>query len=176
MGMKRLSLYVFKDDGTSFSTAWPMRTGNAGYGAVVLGDVDGDGLPEIVTVRNDVVYSSDPYFPYSSWADAKLLAIRRDATIARSWQLTGMRGYDLYVGFLPAIGDFNQDGVTDIAVAYAVTGVGGLLPGVVTIFNSGAPFHPEANDWPMLLQNGRNNGILKRALSTKRRRGQITSQ
>jgi hypothetical protein len=151
----------------------PAECDNAGYGAVVLGDVDGDGLPEIVTVRNDLVATSDPYFSYAQQLDPKLLAIRRDATIARSWQLTGMRGYDIYVGLIPAIGDFNQDGVTDIAVAYPVTGVGGLLPGVVTIFNTGAPFHPQVNDWPMLLQNGRNTGILNAPL--KKRRGQVSS-
>ncbi|HZU31378.1 MAG TPA: S8 family serine peptidase [Candidatus Angelobacter sp.] len=45
-------LFLFNSDGTLFSGAWPLRPNAAiGYGRVVIGDVDGDGFPEIVTPR-----------------------------------------------------------------------------------------------------------------------------
>ena len=94
-------IYLFNSDGTRFSAAWPLRTGITGYGAVVIGDVDGDGFPEIVTTLDD---ASAGFF------DAKLLAIRSNGTIAKSWQLTGSHGFDQYAYPAPAMGDFNQDG------------------------------------------------------------------
>ena len=152
-------LYVFKADGTLYSAAWPLRTGTK-YGAVVLGDIDGDGLPEIVTTRSDIASTPDPLFPYSAYYDNKLIAIRRDGTTARSWQLTGNNGFDLYAYPTPAIGDFDQDGITDISVAYEVTGPGDRIPGVVTILSTGAAFDSSANDWPLLHLNARNTSTL----------------
>jgi hypothetical protein len=150
------SLYLFNSDGSLFSNAWPLTTGILGYGAAVIGDIDGDGLPEIVITRND----------FSGFYDAKLLAIRSDGTTARTWQLTGRNGYDQYAYPLPIIGDFDQNGTTDIAVAYEVTGPGNLIPGVVTIVTTGAPFNAANNDWPMSLQNARDTAILVRTSAT----------
>lgn len=147
------ALYLFNSDGTLFSSAWPLRTGILGYGAVVVGDVDGDGLPEIVTTLDD---ASAGFF------NAKLLAIRRDGTTARTWQLTGSHGFDQYAYPAPAIGDFNQDGTTDIAVAYEVTGPNAGIPGVVTILDTHAPYAASNNDWPMVFQNGRDTAVLLR--------------
>lgn len=154
-------LYVFKDNGSIFSSAWPLQGGPIGYASVAIGDIDGDGFPEIVTTLNSVDSTSDPFFKYgSAYYDEKLLAIRADGTVARSWQLTGENGYDLYAYPTPAIGDFNQDGITDIAVAYEVTGVGTSVPGVVTIVSTGAAFNPAINDWPLVHQNPRNTSVL----------------
>ena len=152
-------LDVFKADGTLYSAAWPLRMGTK-YGAVVLGDIDGDGLPEIVTTRSDIAFTPDPLFPYSVYYDNKLIAIRRDGTTARSWQLTGNNGFDLYAYPTPAIGDFDQDGITDISVAYEVTGPGDRIPGVVTILSTGAAFDSSANDWRLLRLNARNTSTL----------------
>jgi subtilisin family serine protease len=148
------ALYLFKSDGTSFSNAWPLQANALGFGSVVVGDIDGDGFPEIVTVNNNFVPGVD--------YDAKLVAIRRDGTIAKSWQLTGRNGFDQYAYPMPAIGDFNQDGITDIAVSYEVTGPNAGIPGVVTILSTGASFNPAANDWPYLLHDRRNTGVLRR--------------
>ena len=155
---RELDMYLLKANGTLFSSSWPLHTRRMGFGAVVLGDIDGDGRAEIVTTRNDVV--ANTYF------DDKLLAIRSDGSIARSWQLTGMNGYDLYAYPLPAIGDIDQNGITDISVAYEVTGRGGGIPGVVTVLNTGTAFNPAANDWPMLLHDARNTGVLRRPLAS----------
>ncbi len=154
-------LYVFKGDGTTFSSAWPLQTGSIGYAGVVIGDVDGDGFPEIVTTLNSIESTPDPFFIFGGrYYDEKLLALRRDATIAKSWQLTGRDGYDLYAYPAPAIGDFNQDGIADIAVAYEVTGSPSSVPGVVSIVSTGAKFNAALNDWPMVRHDPRNTGVL----------------
>ena len=140
-------IYVFNSDGTPYTPGWPVAVDDiwSAFGAVVVGDIDGDGAPEIVTTQ---------------WGlyDMRLLAYHRDGTLARSWTLTGRNG------LLPTplagivIGDFNQDGITDIAVSYG-TGSGRLVGGVVTILSTGAPFNPTASDWTMMYQNPRNTAV-----------------
>jgi hypothetical protein len=153
-------LYVLNDDGTVFAGSWPLQTSEPGYASVAIGDVDGDGYPEIVTTLDTVESSADPIFPYGGrYYDEKLLALHRDGSISRSWQLTGRNGYSLYVYPAPAIGDFDQDGVADIAVAYEVTGVGSTVPGVVTMINTGETFNPALDDWPLIHQNSRNSNV-----------------
>jgi len=156
-------LYVLKDDGTIFSNAWPLQaSANIGYGSVVIGDVDGDGFPEIVTTLNLVTSTPDPFFTTGgAYYDEKLLAIRRDGTVSKSWQLTASNGYALYAYPAPAIGDFNQDGITDIAVAYEVTGSPTSVPGIVTIVRTGAKYNPVLNDWPLIHHDPRNSNILQ---------------
>jgi hypothetical protein len=119
----------------------------------VIGDVDGDGYQEIVTTLNN---TSGGYY------DAKLLAIRSDGTIARSWQLTASHGFDQYAYPAPAIGDFDQDGKTEIAVAYELTGPNSI-PGVVTILSTHAPYYSN-NDWPTIFQNVRDTAVLLRTV------------
>jgi len=97
-------LYLFKDNGSIFSSAWPLQGGPIGYASVAIGDIDGDGFPEIVTTLHTIESTSDPFFTNGSrYYDEKLLAIRSDGTVARSWQLTGRNGYDLYAYPAPAI-------------------------------------------------------------------------
>lgn len=156
-------LYVFNADGTSFSGDWPMLAPNfSEFGPAVIGDVDGDGFPEIVTVRSDYVTSSNSPTPYN---DQKLLAIRRDGTVAKSWQLADMREQPETFLATPAIGDFNHDGLTDVAVSYELFPhcdpfcILSDVPGVVTVLTTGTPFNA-ANDWPMIYQNPQNNPVL----------------
>lgn len=159
-------LYVFKADGTNFSAAWPLQASpvsqSFGYNAVVVGDVDGDGFPEIVTVLNTLSTNSDPFFSPGSYADQQLLAIRRDGTVSKSWQLNAGNGCWLQFFPTPAIGDFDQDGITDIAVAFGI-GAGACpasTPGVVTVISTGAKFSPGLNDWPLVRHDPRNTSVL----------------
>jgi subtilisin family serine protease len=149
------ALYLFNSDGTLFSNAWPLQTGILGFGSVVIGDIDGDGFPEIVTTRDDFV----------TYHDVKVVAIRRDGNIARTWQLTGGDGFLQYAYPMPAIGDFDQDGTTDIAIAYMLAGPTSL-PGEVRILRTGAPFSPSENDWPFLLHDRRNTGVLRKGTAS----------
>ena len=117
----------------------------------MIGDVDGDGREEIVTVLNDIA---------NGGFDQKLVAIRRDGSIARSWQITGMNGYDLNTWPVPSIGEFNQDGITDIAVSYDGWGKADVAPGIVTILSTGAPYRPSAIDWPLIWHDAQGTAVL----------------
>jgi len=158
-------LYVFNADGTNFSNAWPIQASagpSFGYNGVVIGDVDGDGFPEIVTVLNTESFNSDPYFALGGYSNQTLLAILRDGTISKSWQLNAGSGCWLQFFPTPAIGDFNQDGITDIAVVSAI-GSGACsasTPGVVTIISTGAAFNPSLNDWPLVRHDPRGTSVL----------------
>jgi hypothetical protein len=160
-------LYVFNQDASNFSSAWPLQASpvseSFGYNAVAIGDVDGDGFPEIVTVLNTLASNTDPYFALGSYAHQQLLAIRRDGTISKSWELTAGNGCWLQFYPTPAIGDFDQDGITDIAVALEV-GAGACsasTPGVVTLLSTGTKFNPGLNDWPLTRHDPRATSVLQ---------------
>ncbi|HET9366064.1 MAG TPA: S8 family serine peptidase, partial [Candidatus Angelobacter sp.] len=146
---KQSALFLFNSDGTPFSSAWPLLTSSLiGYGPAVIGDVDGDGFPEIVTSLNDL---NNP----------QLLAIRKDGTVSRSWRLGGANNDIPFTGITPSLGDFDQNGTTDIAVAYNLSG-GATIPGMVTVLDTHVSYNPANNDWPLIYQNERNNSILVR--------------
>ena len=144
------ALYVFNSDGTLFPGAWPLRSGFFGFGSVVIGDVDGDGFPEIITSRADF-----------SLGGLKLLAVHSNGTIMKTWELTGSNGFSSFLYPGPALLDFDQNGTTDIAVAYQLSG-GSTIPGVVTVLDTHSAFVPANNDWPFMLQNQRSNPVLLR--------------
>ena len=158
-------LYVFKPDGTNFSSAWPIQASpaseNLGYNAVAVGDVDGDGLPEIVTVLTTLSTNSDPVFALGLYVDQQLLAIRRDGTVSKSWQLNAGNGCWLQLFPALSIGDFNQDGIVDISVASNINSGSCRTPaGIVTLLSTGAPFNPGLNDWPLVRHDPRQTSVL----------------
>ena len=158
-------LYVLKADGTSLSSAWPIQASpvseSFGYNAVAIGDVDGDGFPEIVTVLNTLSTNSDPAFALASYADQQVVAIRRDGTTSRSWQLNAGNGCWLQFFPAPTIGDFDQDGIADIAVASDINAGSCRTPaGIVTLLTTGAPFNPGLNDWPLVRHDPRQTSVL----------------
>lgn len=200
-------MYVFKADGTQLSSAWPKIDGPYnGYGSVAIADIDGDGFPEILTVRNELMSFSGPLFSSTSASSPKsqtdgvtvtqtspllnsggipasasiqtvlaqdvsttsyfapqLMAIRSDGTVARSWNLLGANNNQPYGLGQATVGDFNNDGITDIAVVYWTVSGGGtsgyLSEGVATVLTTGTPTMTTPNDWPMVYQNARNTSI-----------------
>jgi subtilisin family serine protease len=150
---KQSAIFLFNSDGTPFSSAWPLRTPSlAAYGPAVIGDVDGDGFPEIVIAFNDL---NNP----------QLQAIRKDGTVSRSWRLGGANNAVPFTGITPSLADFDQNGTTDIAVAYNLSG-GSTIPGMVTVLDTHVPYNPANNDWPLIQKNERNNPVLLRTAAS----------
>jgi len=185
------NLFVLNSDGTTFSSAWPLPTSSLNpFGPIVLADIDGDGYPEILTTTADyslagnsskgstVVRSPSPdgnslrsavqvqtSTPDDNTAPAyfapTLHAFRRDGTVARSWKVLGIHGEQPFYYPRITVGDFNHDGLTDIAVVNGVIAGGGvdgyIDEGTLEVLSTGAPYNPSANDWPMISHDARNS-------------------
>jgi subtilisin family serine protease len=99
----------------------------------------------------------------------QLLALRLDGSVARSWNLQGAAGNQPFYWATLAVGDFNHDGLTDIAAVYYTISGGGISGylnyGAATVLTTGTPFNPAANDWPMISQNPRNTAVYHPLLS-----------
>lgn len=127
-----------------------------------------------VGVNGSMVYSASPALAPSApgvpFLTHTLLAIRSDGTIARTWNLQGSDGNQPF-GFAPSItvGDFNNDGLTDIAVTYMNSlggGVGGFGGGgAAVVFTTGTPFNATVNDWPLVYQNPHNTAVMRRTIT-----------
>ena len=148
-------LYLLNSDGTLFPGVWPVPIVNTTtYLRPLIADINGDGLPEILIPSNDF-----------NTGGLQLRAFRSDGSLMKSWTLTEMNNFPLNFDAAATIGDFNQDGSTDIAIAYGLGAQGpgnSPIPGVVTMLDTHAPFVAANNDWPMVLQNPRNNPVLLR--------------
>jgi len=203
-------IVVLEDNGTPFSSHWPIvGTGYTSFGPVVLADINGDGLPEILTSEYAVNTASNPLLPASlatttvsakavkpristtietdangnrimrprvdvsaqvtstnQYAAPQIVAFRNDASVARSWNMLGANGNQPYYMAKLTVGDFNKDGITDIAATYWTieggTMSGWLKEGAATVLSTGTPFSASANDWPMIYQNPRNTAVLIR--------------
>lgn len=114
-------------------------------------------------IRTDV---STQAFPSNSYDEPKLIALDRNNNIVQSWRMLGANGNQPFYQSRLTVGDFNSDGLTDIAATYYTISGGGvsgfLNEGVVTVLSTGAPLNTAANDWPMLFQNPRNTALLQR--------------
>ena len=203
-------LVVLEDNGTPFSSSWPIvGTGYTSFGPVVLADINGDGLPEILTSEDAVSTAPNPLLATAtaqstSTAEAvrpqvsteievdangnrimrprvdvtaqvtsqnlyyapQIVAFRSDASVVRSWNMPGAKGNQPFYLAKLTVGDFNKDGLTDIAATYWTIEGGGmsgwLKEGVATVLTTGTPYNPSANDWPMIYQNPRNTAVLIR--------------
>jgi len=184
-------LYVFNGDGTPFSSAWPLTTSTfSPFGPIALADIDGDGYPEILVTTGDFVFPQDSSevtsiaVPMSRVGDGSLspayvqtnssgtnstpeyfaptlMALHRDGALAKSWNLHGINGNQPYFWAHITVGDFNQDGKTEIAVETPLisggTVDGWLVEGMMEVLTTGATFNPSANEWPMMLHDTRNS-------------------
>jgi hypothetical protein len=145
--LDRGSLSVFLNDSHAvFPTPGSFATGLQ-PDSVAVGDFNGDGVPDFVTANagsgdlsvwlNDKSDSRGPGFNFVSLTDNSGNAITLNT-----------------LGIDPKkviVGDFNNDGHPDIAVADF--GDFGAVPGNVTVFiNTGDPNHPFSNDPQFVLQ------------------------
>jgi hypothetical protein len=123
----------------------------------VVGDIDGDDFPEIIAVRNNVVFASPEY------TDVNLIAYRVNGTVARSWRLFGANGNQPTQNGPPLIGDFDGDGNVDLAVNCRLISGGGisgyLHEGMLSVLRLSAPYRPGHCDWPMYFHDTRNSSV-----------------
>ncbi len=176
---------------------------------VVLADINGDGLPEILTSEYAVNSAPNPLLANAaaqstSAAEAvmpqistevqvdangnkimrprvdiaaqvssqnlynapRIVAFGSDSSLVRTWNMLGANGNQPFYMAKLTVGDFNKDGLTDIAATYwTIEGgaMGGWLKeGVATVLTTGTPYNASANDWPMIYQNPRNTAVLIR--------------
>jgi len=90
--------------------------------AVVIGDVDGDGFPDIVTSQEGSGYYYSPALALSSFSTTQVLAYDRNLNPIRSWQLTAGNGCDLFAFPGLAIGNLDHDGCCLVRRRSAVPG------------------------------------------------------
>jgi subtilisin family serine protease len=107
----------------------------------VVADIDDDGRAELL-----VGYPDGPGYPL-------LHAIRLpDGTETRSWPLFGVAG-QRSAGSLVTVGDFDNDGRSDIALATPLIYGGGdsgyLIDGALSLLTTRARFSEAAAPWPM---------------------------
>lgn len=206
-----MHLHLFNPDGTAYSNAWPLDLGS-GYpnSKVVLADVDGDGIQEIIITHPGVGFSQNPKLTSLSKVSSELkaptgsvnpqeldprgnlgrrvslnigdlgfngdfylsphvLAFRPDGSVSRSWNLMGSGGNQPYLPVL-SVGDFNGDGLTDIAMTYPTIDGGGtggwLRQGVAMVVSTGMHFNASLNDWPMINRDAQNSSVLTRVQVT----------
>jgi PKD repeat protein len=106
--------------------------------------------------------SSEPAANVVTWRSSsylQLVALDRNNTEVRRWNLLGMNGDDAF-GWLDTVtaGDFDADGQLDLAVTYPTSDKGALSGGVLTVLKTGAPV--ATADWPMLNHDPQNTGAL----------------
>ena len=184
-------LYVLNGNGTSFSNAWPLtKSAFSPFGPVTMADIDGDGYPEILVASGNLTFpqGSDEVTtispsvsrlgdnsPLSVFVQTRnsesnstpmyfapvLQAFHHDGSVARSWNLQGMNGNQPYYTAHITVGDFNQDGKTEIAVETPLisggTVDGWLVEGVMEVLTTGATYNAVANDWPMMYHDAHNS-------------------
>ena len=146
------SVYAWHGDGTAMA-GFPVALSSGAQQARIVetpsvGDIDGDGFPEIVVGTNE---------DYNSLG--KLYAVRHDGTMQPGWPVgIGTQSVLPVIGTgLPnstALADIDGDGVVDVA-ASGVVGVPKFIAGdgsTLGVVNN-APFGPESNsdDQPSLV-------------------------
>jgi subtilisin family serine protease len=133
-------LYALNSDGTSFSNAFPISA--SGINNFVVGDLDGDGSPDILYVHG-----------------GSLTALRADGTVLKTWALQGANGSQPNGFGMPVLGDFNQDGHIDIAVWYGLQSGNSML----TLLTPNLGTGPQSLDWPVNRHDLHNTSVNLRA-------------
>jgi PKD repeat protein len=122
------SVLVVKGDGTLLP-GWPRTLGAFQYAPPAVGDVDGDGVPEIVLS--------------TKWTPATVWVLKADGSVLPGWPLTPEPTEPPYqwVDAYPALGDLDRDGALEILF--------GLRSGKIHAWHADAT---ELPGWPVTAQ------------------------
>ena len=139
-------IVVYRHDGTSFGGTWPAL--GTDVSPIVIADVNNDSFPDVVVSDSSTV--SEGLITYK---DARLRALSRTGALIKEWRLLALPGLNPYLG-APAVGDFNGDGRTDIAVNISMLGsLGGFAPitnSQLTVLTTNATVNPAGDEWPFV--------------------------
>jgi subtilisin family serine protease len=169
---------VTNADGT-MKAGWPLMLGLYQQPRFAIGDVNGDGLDELVVSAGNYLYAlrangaqifnapcngagdvvladldgdgAAEILTERRDPDLSLVALRGNGSTLESWPMLGLQGYfGPYDGLVPAIGDFDGDGRVDIAVWYRLT-EGGSPTGAAAllVLTPHLGGGPQALPWPI---------------------------
>ena len=153
------TLDVLRADGSHFPGLWPVvGNGFQTLGAPVVGDINGDGVAEILVPRENVVSSAG-----QTYRSPSLIAYQTNGQSMHSWRLLGANGNQPYGEGNVVFGDFDGDGKVNLAANYTLISGGGvsglLVEGVLTLLRLDAPYLPHPRDWPVNFHDARNSAV-----------------
>jgi len=125
-----VSVLLGNGDGT-FQTAVPYNTGGAAALSVAIGDVNRDGIPDLI-VTNQCAQSSSPC-PLNGLGFVGVLLGNGNGT----FQTAVLYGTGAIVPNSIAIADLNGDGIPDLAIAHSSTSATNVNGGVSVLLGNG---------------------------------------
>jgi len=137
-------VYIWHHDGSAFSPNWPqsVQTSFQAKASPAIGDVDGDGSLEIVTVFN---HWGDPY----PTMETVLYCWELDGSLADGeWPVVLSVAEQTYAWATPSLGDIDRDG--DLDIVQLVTDWSGSLE--LHVLDEGGSYLP---GWPLIYEDKR---------------------
>jgi len=138
-------IHAWHHDG-SVMTGWPIYRDNGdallrgGWGSPALGDIDGDGLPEVVVGTDSPEWEGDGGGAAPDYTKGTVWAINADSSNVPGWPVTTENS----VQSSPALGDIDGDGELEVIIGSGSTSEGGDGRMVYAWNGDGSP----ATGWP----------------------------